>query len=173
MNKISTFSKLIAFISLSACSVWIGSYLTRLFLVYNLFEGVDLRLQSFISEQNINGILISILPAILTHFISFILMLLAFIIFILTSKLRLKENGWLFIIVIIVLILSPFEIYLMTIDYKTINILLSQNFDANQVVLLLKERIKVLSSFPVVEVISFISIFYFIIFQPLTKLNKN
>ena len=173
MEKIKTFSKILAFISLSALAIWIGSYLTRLFLVYQLFDGPDLNLQDFITEQNISGILTSILPAILTHFLAYIVMFLMFLIFITTSKISLKENGWLFIILVIVLVMAPFEIYLMTIDYKIITDLMRQNFDSNLIISMLRERIKVLSSYPIVAILSHISIFYFIIFQPLTKSDKN
>lgn len=169
MNNLSRSAKFIAFLSITACAIWIGSYLTRLMLVYNLFEGTELQLKPYINDHNLSGILLSFVPSILTHFISYIIFIIVFITFLLISKLSLKQNGWLFIILVVVIVTLPFEVYLMNIDYKTVSLLLYGNFNSSQILDLLRERIKVLSSFPIVILLSYISFFYFIIFRPLTK----
>lgn len=169
MKNISTVSKIFAAISLMASSIWIGSYLTRLFLVYQFFEGPDLILKPFINDANIEGILFSILPAMVVHFISFIVMVVFLVLFFLTSRLSLRYNGWLFIILTAVLITLPFEIYLMLIDFKVILALKSMSFDSAQIITMLRNRIKDLSSFSIVAVLTYLSFFYFIVFQPLTK----
>lgn len=169
MTKLSTISKIFAVLSLMAASVWIGSYLTRLFLVYQLFEGPELILKGFINEGNVNGILFSIVPSLVVHFISFIVMIIFLILFYLTSKVSLRFNGWLFIILIAVLITLPFEIYLMLNDYKVILALNSGSFDSANIITLLRCRIKDLSSFSIVAILTYLSFFYFIVFQPLTK----
>ena len=107
MTKLSTISKIFAVLSLMAASVWIGSYLTRLFLVYQLFEGPELILKGFINEGNVNGILFSIVPSLVVHFISFIVMIIFLILFYLTSKVSLRFNGWLFIICLLYTSPSP------------------------------------------------------------------
>jgi hypothetical protein len=172
MKTIPTIAKFFAFIAFSTGSIWLGSYLVRLLSVYQFFEGQDLALKSYYSSRNLDGILISFLPIILTPFISFVVTIMAFILFIITSKINLRENGWLFIILIAVLITLPFELYLMTIDYKTIIQLMSSQINSNQIISLFRERIKVLSSFPIVIVLTYFSFFYFIIFKPLTKSAK-
>lgn len=173
MKNIFTLSNYFAFLTLATGSIWIGSYLSRLFVVYKLFVGPDLSLQSYISSQNVEGILVSLLPIIIIPFISFIIMIFSFLLFIIISKIKLKDNGWLFIIFVAVLITFPFEIYLMTIDYKIITQLMSSSIDSNQIVNLLKERISLLSSFPIVIILTYFSFFFFIVFQPLTKsMNK-
>ena len=172
MKNISLTAKWFALLSLISGSIWIGSYLSRLFTVYGIFEGPDLVLRSFVNEQNISGILSSFLPVILTPFISFIVMIVAFILFIIISKINLKGNGWLFIILIGIVVTLPFEVYLMLIDYKIIIALMSSSFDPNLVITLLGDRIKDLSSFPIVIVLTYISFFFFIVFKPLTKTKK-
>jgi hypothetical protein len=173
MKNISTLSKYFAFLTLAAGSIWIGSYISRLFSVYRLFVGPDLSLQSYINSQNVDWILISLLPILITPFITFIIMIFSFLWFIVISKIKLKDNGWLFIILVAVLITLPFEIYLMTIDYKIITQLMSSSIDSNQIINLLKERISLLSSFPIVIILTYFSFFFFIIFRPLTKtINK-
>lgn len=173
MKKIPVISKICAVLALISGSIWIGSYLTRLFLSYQLFEGPDLILKSFVNEQNLSGILFALLPAIVTHSISFIIMIISVILFYSTSGLSLRFNGWLFIILVGVIITLPFEIYLMINDYKVITALNSGIFDSNIILGLLKDRIKDLSSFSLVELFTYSSFFYFIVFQPLTKAKNN
>jgi len=139
--------------------------------VYQLFEGQDLVLKNYITNENINGILFSIFPLFVVHFTAFIVMFISTIIFYLSSKINLRFNGWLFIILIAILITTPFEIYLMLIDYKVIMMLNSGSFDSNTVISLLRDRIKDLSSFSIVAILTYLSFYYFIVFQPLSKKN--
>jgi hypothetical protein len=169
MKSNSTLSKIFAVLSLMAASIWVGSYLSRLFVVYNLFEGQDLVLQKYITNENINGILLSLLPSILVHFIAFIVMILSALLFYFTNKVNLRFNGWLFIILIAVIITVPFEIYLMTIDYRIITMLNGTSFNSATVIELLKDRIQNLSSYPIVAILTYLSFYYFIVFQPLIK----
>ena len=169
MKNVSTVSRIFAILSLISTSIWVGSYLSRLFIVYQFFEGPDLIVKNYINENNIDGILFSVLPAILVHFVSFITMMITTILFYFTSRLSLRFNGWLFIILIAILILLPFEIYLMSIDYNVILALNSEAFDSTQVITMLRDRITDLSSFSIVALLTYLSFYYFIVFQPLTK----
>jgi hypothetical protein len=169
MKNISTISKIFAVLSLISGAIWVGAYLSRLFLIYQLFEGPDLVLKSYINNENVNGILLSILPSFVVHFVVYIIMLITIIIFYVTSKISLRFNGWLFIILIAILIMMPFEIYLMMIDYKIIMMLNNGSFDSNTVINLLRDRINDLSSYSIVAILTYLSFYYFIVFQPLTK----
>lgn len=152
-----------------SAAIWVGSYTSRLFLIYQLFEGPELVLRSYINSENINGILASIVPSIVVHFISFIVMFLSTLLFYFTSKIKLRFNGWLFIILIAILFTTPLEIYLMLIDYKTIIMINGGSFNPDIVIALLRERIKDLSSYSIVAILTYLSFYYFIVFQPLTK----
>lgn len=169
MKNISILSKIFAVLALISAAIWVGSYLSRLFLVYQLFEGPDLILRGYINNENINGILFSIYPSFVLHFAAFIIMFITTVLFYLTSKINLRFNGWLFIILIAIIITTPFEIYLMLIDYQVIMMLYSNSFDSNTVINLLRNRIKDLSSYSIVAILTYLSFYYFIVFQPLTK----
>ena len=169
MKNISILSKIFAVLALISAAIWVGSYLSRLFLVYQLFEGPDLILRSHINNENINGILFSIYPSFVLHFAAFIIMFITTVLFYLTSKINLRFNGWLFIVLLAIIITSPFEIYLMLIDYQVIMMLYSNSFDSNTVINLLRNRIKDLSSYSIVAILTYLSFYYFIVFQPLTK----
>ena len=116
-----------------------------------------------------SGILLSLLPSILVHFISFICLILSVLLFYATNKVKLRFNGWLFIILIAVIITLPFEIYLMTIDYKIIAMLNNNSFNSTTVINLLRDRIENLGSYPIVAILTYVSFYYFIVFQPLIK----
>jgi hypothetical protein len=174
MKSLNKTSKLFAYLSMVTCSLWIGAYLSRLFLTYRLFEARDLTLKTYINQANLSGILTTLLPSISTSFTLYIAFILFFILFISLSGISLRNNGWLFIITIIILVTLPFEIYLMTIDYTLILQLNSGTFDPATVTGLFVKRIKILGSFPLIEIFCYMSFYYFLLFRPLTKkINEN
>jgi hypothetical protein len=172
MNTLNKTSKIFAFLAVITCSLWIGAYLSRLFLSYQLFEAQDLTLKSYITSANLTGILTTMLPPITTTFVLYICFIISFALFITVSHIKLRNNGWLFIIAVIILITLPFEIYLMTIDYSIIIQLNHGIYNTSDIVDLFVKRIKVLGSFPLIEIFCYLSFYYFLLFRPLTK-NKN
>jgi hypothetical protein len=172
-KETSVFAKILALISLIALSIWLGTYFAKLLTVYYVFEGPELILRDYINQQNMDALVRILLPLHSLQLISYIVFVVIFIMFLLVSKISIKYNGWLFIIIMIILVTLPFEIYLMIIDYKFVQSIMSNNFNPTQLIELLRERIKVLSSYPLVALFSYISIFYFIVFQPFTKINKK
>jgi hypothetical protein len=109
---------------------------------------------------------------ILLEVILYILFIISFLIFLISSKISLKQNGWLFIITLIIFVTLPFEVYLKTIDYKIITYFYKTGFNANQVLNLYIERFKILGSFPIIEVLCYFAIIFFILFQPF-KIKKK
>jgi hypothetical protein len=172
MKNINSFAKIFLYLCTLSGFLWVGSYLTRLILTYQLFEKNDFILKSYLNSQNLPGIFITLNAGTILSFILYILFIASFIIFVLSSRINLKENGWLFIITTIVLITFPFELYLMTVDYKMFNLILSGPFNSADIVTLIIKRFKILGSFPVIELLCYFVIAYLIIFQPL-KMNKK
>jgi hypothetical protein len=172
MNKLNKTSKIFAYLALITCSLWVGAYLSRLFLNYQLFVAQDLSLKPYITSANLAGILTTLLPAVTSTFILYICFIVSFALFIIVSHIKLRNNGWLFIISIIILITLPFEIYLMTLDYSIITQLNYGTYNTSDIINLFVRRIKVLGSFPLIEIFCYLSFYYFILFRPLTK-NEN
>lgn len=174
MKSINKLSKLFAFLAIITCSLWIGAYLSRLFVSYQLFEAHDLSLKPYINQLNLSGILTTMLPSITTSFVLYIGFIIFFILFLAISRINLRYNGWLFIIATIIFVTLPFEIYLMTIDYKLILQLNSGLFDANNLIELMRKRVQILGSFSLIEIFCYLSFYYFLLFRPLTKkTNEN
>jgi hypothetical protein len=172
MKNHSFFTKLFASFSLASGSIWIGAYLVKLFLIYQLFEPKDLVLKEKFLSSDLQNALFVMLPAFVTPFIVYIVFIFSLLMFLFVSRISLKQNGWLFISVIIILITLPFEFYLMLIDYKVISLLMMNTVNSETIINLMRERITILSSFPIIEILSYISILFLIIFKPLTVKDK-
>lgn len=173
MNKLSKISKIFLFLSASSCTIWMGSYITRLSLFYQIFKANEFTLKEHFTEQNLYEIFKVLSPAVSVNVIFFTIMILSFIIFLTTSKLNLKQNGWLFISTVLIIITAPFEIYLMSIDMHILTQVVKDNFISNQILELVIKRFTILSSFPIVEILSYFAVIYLFIFQPLTKSDKK
>jgi hypothetical protein len=171
MKSLGLLSKTFLFTSILLGSLWIGGYLFRLVVFYQLFEEEEFALRPFINDQNLPGIFMVLRSAVAMTLILFPLFILSYISFLVSSKINLKQNGWLFIITILIFITFPFEIYLMTIDYDIIFKINYSSFSTDDVLSLVIKRFKVLSSFPIIELICYSNVIYLMIFQPL-KIKK-
>jgi len=169
MKNLNKFSSYTLYITCLLGAVWLGSYITRLFVTYRLFQEKDFVLKDYVTPQNLDGILSTLLPAFWITLASYLVFFIFFILFLVTAKLSLKNNGWLFIITVIIFLTFPFEAYLMSIDYKVVGLLTSDAFNSAEVLNFIIERFKVFSSFPVIEIFCYFAVIYLIIFQPLTK----
>lgn len=176
MKSLSKLSKIFLFIAVLGAVTWVGSAFTRQLVTYQLFEGLELNFKSYVSEQNLSAIYETILPAITITFISYCVFIISFALFLLFSRIKLKQFGWLFIITVIVFLLMPFEVYLMTIDYKMIFLLNSGNFNSSTITDLILARFRIFGSFTIIEVLCYLSFIYFILFRPLqvdSNINEN
>jgi hypothetical protein len=167
MEKLKTPAKFILFITLLSGVLWLGSYTSRLFLTFQLFQPKNLSFKSYINVTNLPGILTTLTPIISFTFICYIVFLIAFTLFLIVSKISLKKEGWLFITLLIIYITAPFELFLMTLDWKTIMILLTDNFKAEEITPLVIKRLSILSSFSLIEIFSFVGIIFLTVFKPL------
>ena len=169
MKDQNLLSKIFALLAVLSGSIWLGAYAERMIISYQLFD-IDMNMMPYLNQQNLSGILVTIAPAVNTTFILYILFIFAFTTFLFSSKISLRENGWLFIIVVIVYLTLPFEAYLLTIDYKIISALnFSDVIDAEYVISLIKDRFTTLSSFPIIIFLSYCSMIYFLLFKPFKK----
>jgi len=160
------------FALLSGC-LWLGVYISRMLISYQLFD-IDLNLMSYISDQNLEAIFVTITPVINATFILYTLFIIAFTVFLFLSKMKLKENGWLFIIVLIVYITLPFEAYLMIIDYNLVTQLnFSETINSSYIIDLIKERFVQLNGFPWIIILSYCTIIFMLLFKPFSSAAKN
>ncbi len=173
MAKLSLISRICLFLAILFFSVFLGGYIARQMIVYQLFEPDGQTFKSFYNEQNLSVVHPTILPVLIMNLFAYAVFLLSSLGFFLTSKIKVKYEGWLFAIILIIAITAPFEIYLSTIDLKLVSLIMSNSSAVNTISELIKERMNVLSSFSLIEVFSFAAIIFLFLFQPLRKKNEN
>lgn len=172
MQNLSKISRIFLFLASLSGILWLGGYVSRLLLTYQLFQPRDFLLKGYVSDANLPGIFTTMNASITFTFITFIIFLLTFALFLLTSRISLKKQGWLFVILLIILVTAPFELYLMKIDYDIMTkIYYNASFDAKEILSLYIKRLKQLSSFSLIEIFSYFSIVFLILFRPLTMKN--
>ncbi len=169
-NKLATVFSILA---LSSGSIWFGSYVSRLLITFQMFEPTETVLKSYITNNNLQAIIQTNYPLVNLTFFSYIIFIVSFTIFLITTKLKFKENGWLFIVAMIIYLTLPFECILLSIDLKLINLFFQEQFTSNKVLELIVERISLLSSFPIILILSYLSIPFFLIVKPFKLKNNN
>ena len=172
MKKQSIISKVILFITITSFILWLGSYIIRNIVIYQLFEPLTLDLRFIYNEQNLNAVFHIILPLITFNLVTYISFILFFIMFLLSAGINLKNEGWLFISTMIILITMPFEGYLSFYDYKIVNFIVYHNSNVLDIINLIRERITKLSSFSFIEFFSYLAIIFLTLFKPFRKVNE-
>jgi len=169
MQKVS---KIFQYLSVVFGVIWFGANLSRIILTFNLFQGNQFQLREFITQSFLEPIFFILNPLLLITSITYALFFLCFILFVITTSIKLKQNGWLFIMLILVVSLAPFEFYLIHLDYKILISVFYTSFDPQVILDLTIRRFKILGSFPPIHLFSFLAIIYLFLFQPLKK-NEN
>ena len=165
-------AKLALYICFLTGILWLGSYVARLTLIYQLFQGNDFTLKSVFNNQNLPGVFITLNSAAILTAILYTIFIVTFVIFLISSHINLKENGWLLVATIIINLTIPFEVILMRNDYRIFSLIQSGNIDPNQILVYTVDRFKILGSFPIIEVLCYFSIIYLILFKPLKLVKK-
>jgi len=167
MKNLNTISKIFLYLTTVSGVLWFGSYIAKLALSYQLFQGHEFALNYYLNSQNLSAVFLTLNTCTILTSITYAIFIISYIIFIASSHLSLKENGWLLIVSLIILITMPFETYLMTIDYKIYKLLQFGLFNSMDVLNLYIKRFKILGSFPIIEVLSYLAIIFLILFKPL------
>ena len=173
MKKKSSLSKIFELLALVTGSIWFGSYIARLLITYQMFEYNEIILKNYITDNNLSAIIQTNFPLVNLTFFSYLIFIICFSIFLILTSMKLKENGWLFIVSMIIYLTLPFEVILSAIDYKLIILFMNAQFSSDQVLKLITKRISLLNSFPIILVLSYLSIPYFLVFKPFTIKSKN
>jgi len=173
MKKNSNLSSAFGYLALTSGSIWFGAYVARLLTTYQMFEETEFALKNYLTNANLSTIFQTIFPIVNLTFYSYIVMIIAFTLFLVLSSLRLKENGWLLIISLIIYLTLPLESILLMIDYKLIVLFMSEQFGSEQILKLVIERMIKLSSFPIILILSYLTIPFFLVYKPFTLKIKD
>lgn len=173
MKKENKLAPVFGYIALASGSIWFGAYISRLLTTYQMFEATELVLKSYITNANLPAIIQTTFPLVNLTFFSYLILIISFTLFVIFTNVKFKENGWLLIVSLIIYLTLPLESILLMIDYKLIVLFLNEQFASEDILKLIIERITMLSSFPIILLLSYLSIPYFLVFKPFTLKSEN
>jgi len=173
MKKNNKLSSLFGYIALTSGSIWLGAYVSRLLTTFQMFEETEYALKNYLINENLSTIFQTTFPLVNLTFYTYIVMIISFTFFLIFTKMKLKEHGWLLIISLIIYLTLPFESILLMIDYKLIVLFLNEQFGPEEILKLVIERMSKLNSFPIILILSYLTIPFFLVFKPFTLKNKN
>jgi len=162
-------SKIFQYLTAMFGAVWIGANLSRTILTFYLFDGNQFELKPFISNSFLYAVFYFLNPLLVLTSVAYTIFFVCLILFVVSSPIKFKQNGWLFIIFILVITLAPFEFYLIHLDYKILTSVFYTTFDPKFILELTIKRFKVLGSFPLIHLFSFLAIIFLLLFQPMKK----
>lgn len=172
MKPLSLISKILLAFTLASGALWLGSYTVKIFSFFNLFDldqNNSLILKASLINVDMKPVIFELVPVLTISLSSYIVFIITGLLFLFISKINLKENGWIFIILLIVLFCLPFEIFLSLKDYELTRMILDGSSDSTRMIEIIKSRITALSSFPIVALILHYSIVFLFVFKPLIK----
>lgn len=167
VNQVKT--KIFLFILIIATIFWLGGSIYRAIVAYTLFEPFSLVIKSEITYDILRQTLKLIGNINVYLLISYPFVLVCFALFVKSSKANLRNEGWLFMITMILILFLPIEIYLSYLDINYTILVLLTNFDTNIALSLLIQRIAALGGLPAIGFLCYLTSIWFAIFQPLKR----
>ncbi|GAB4300745.1 MAG: hypothetical protein Kow0098_28420 [Ignavibacteriaceae bacterium] len=164
--KINLFQRVLIFLAATTGVLWTGSYTLRLLLTYGMFEQAGVEFKYFINDENLSALMQVTGISVTTTFFLYLAFILLFFLTLLIIRPPLRKNGWLFMILVIVLVTLPFELYLMTFDYDIITEFLTPGFNTEYITNIFRKRYSTLQGFSFGIILCYISIIYLAIFKP-------
>lgn len=169
MREISKPAKTILFLLAVAGVVWYGATTARLLSIYQIYDGVEMRLNEF-AVGAVLPIFHAINPILVATMVAYVAFVALFVAFVVVSKLSLRWNGWLFMSLLIVGGLAPYELYLIAeYDFHLAHGLFYGWADSAYVEHMALERVKASGSYVLIQLASHLVALYLFVFQPMTK----
>lgn len=170
------FTRLLLLIMFTSLSIWFGGSLVRSALGYELFyNGNKLEIKTeYSNEMQLHTVKLFSYGAAYTG-TAYIVGFLCILIFLVKWRGNLKQNGWLFMSIVIFLLSAPIELYLTYLDFELNRLVLFgqfTNFNDPNVQNLFTSRFTKMSLLSPITPLSFVTALFFIIWKPL-KLDTS
>jgi hypothetical protein len=148
---------------------WLGGINIRTLIGNELLDYDQFDFRTSIPPDRENTLFQMISNASLVVVISYAVVLIAAIWFIVTTKLKMKENGWLLMSAILFFMFVPIELYTNYLDVRFMLLFHSGPPNHDELLRLFGERIGAFSGVPVIAVLSYYTIIPLVIFKPLNR----
>jgi hypothetical protein len=171
MNKIkeSTSAKTALTILLISSVFWLGGINIRALIGNKLLDYDQFQFKTGIPPDRENTIFELISDSSLVIIISYAIVLVSAVWFVITTRYRFKENGWLLMSSILFFMFIPVEIYTYYLDIKFMLLFHSSPPDHNDLLRIFGERLGALGGLPVIALLCYYTIIPLVIFKPLRK----
>lgn len=170
MENQTKISKLIIYLTCVFFTVFIGSYIVKIGMINQFFDAETMSLKPIFEGVELQSAFLTMLPVFTVSVISFICFILFLLAYFVVARINLRNEGWFFIIVLLVIVTTPFELYLLLkYDINLIQKIFSNEINSNYLLEMLKQRIVVLGPFPLIILFSYFIIIFLAIFKPLRK----
>ncbi|MBK8981243.1 MAG: hypothetical protein IPM38_02720 [Ignavibacteria bacterium] len=148
---------------------WLGGISVRFFIGNQLLDYDEFNFRISIPPDEENQIFKMISDASIMIMISYIAVLISAVVFMKTCKINLRENTWLLMCAILFFVFVPVELYTSYLDLKFILLFEKRPANHDNLLKLFGERIGFLRGVPWIAIMSYFTIIWLAIFQPMKK----
>jgi hypothetical protein len=148
---------------------WLGAINIRALIQNELLAYDEFAFRISIPPDRENTLFQLISNASLVVLISYIIVLISSIWYLKSTKLKIKENGWLLMCCILFFIGVPVEVYASFVDIKFMILFHSSPPNHDELLMLLGERIGFLKPVPYIFLLQYYTIIPIAVFKPLTR----
>jgi hypothetical protein len=167
-------SNKLAFTLLLIASVfWLGGINIRALIGNELLNYDQFDFRTSIPPDRENTLFQMISNASILICISYFIVLVSAVWFISTTKLKLKENGWLLMCAVLFFLFVPAEIYTNYLDIKFTILFFSNPPNHDELLEIFGERLGALSGIPVIALFCYYTIIPIAVFKPLRRINEE
>jgi hypothetical protein len=151
---------------------WLGGINIRTLIGNELLDYDQFDFKTSIPPDRENTLFQMMSNASLVVVISYAIVLLSAIWFIVTTKLKMKENGWLLMCAVLFFLFVPVEIYTNYLDIRFMILFQSRPPNHDGLLQLFGERLGGLSGVPVIAMFCYYTIIPIAVFKPLRKVKE-
>lgn len=156
-----------------AAIFWLGGINIRTLIGNELLDYDQFDFKTSIPPDRENTLFQMMSNASLVVVISYAIVLISAIWFIVTTNLKMKENGWLMMCAILFFLFVPVEIYTCYLDVQFMILFQTGPPNHDGLLKLFGERIGGLSGVPIIAIFCYYSIIPIAVFRPLRKAKDN
>jgi hypothetical protein len=169
----TTGSKIALFLLVVGVIFWLGWINIRAILGNELLEPGTLNLKQGLPPDAERAVFDLLARSSILTIISYLVVFVSSIVYLATTTLKFKENGWLLMVAILFYIFTPVEIYTTYLDTKSVLLWFFSSPSLQELRELLLKRIGALSGLPVIALLCYYTIIGLIVWHPFTKKSSN
>jgi len=166
---LSKLSKIALIVIIISTIFWLGGINIRAIVGYYLLQVGTLDFKPMIHPYVERAVFSLVVQSSIIIDLAYICLWLAGLIFLRTTNLKLKENGWLLMCAILFYMFTPVEIYAMVLDFKMWYLEFIGSEDLVEFRKLFIHRLGALSGVPMIALLSYYTAIVIAVIQPLKK----